>query len=66
VNAVLPDPLEVPTLSVGDAAKLLGIGRSLAYEGVRRGELPSIRIGRTVRVPTMSLLKLLGHEVAEP
>jgi excisionase family DNA binding protein len=56
----IPDPLESPTISVHEAARLLGIGRSLAYEGVKRGEIPAVRVGRTVRVPTAKLLNLLG------
>jgi len=36
-------------------ARLLGIGRSKAYEMIDRGELPSLRIGRLVRVPRHAL-----------
>lgn len=49
-----------PTLSVAEAAQALGIGRRLAYEAVRRGDLPVIRIGdRRVVVPTAALLAML-------
>jgi excisionase family DNA binding protein len=48
------------TLTVEQAAGLLGISRGLAYEGVRRGEIPSIRIGRRMLVPRHALLVLLG------
>ena len=34
------------TLTVEEAAGLLGISRAFAYEAMRRGEIPSIRIGR--------------------
>jgi len=34
---------ERATFSIGEAATLLGIGRSLAYELARRGELPGAR-----------------------
>lgn len=54
-----------PTLTVERAAKVLGIGRSSAYEGVRSGEIPSIRVGRRVLVPTVRLLSLLGVESRE-
>jgi excisionase family DNA binding protein len=33
------------TYDVDEAARILGIGRSAAYEAVRRGEIPSIRLG---------------------
>jgi excisionase family DNA binding protein len=49
-----------PTLTVEQAAKLLGIGRNQTYEAVARGELPAMRIGRRWIIPTLRLLKLLG------
>jgi excisionase family DNA binding protein len=48
------------TISVEDAAKLLGLSRGLAYEAARRGELPTIRLGRRLLVPTARLLELVG------
>lgn len=48
------------TISVTDAAALLGVSRSSAYEAVRKGELPSIRIGRRVVVPRPALDRLLA------
>jgi excisionase family DNA binding protein len=47
------------TLTVEEAAATLGISRAFAYEAVRRGEIPSIRIGRRVLVPRAALEKLL-------
>jgi excisionase family DNA binding protein len=55
----VPDPTNEPTVSVERAGQLLGISRGSAYEAVRRGEVPSIRIGRRVVVPTAALLRLL-------
>lgn len=49
-------------LTVEEAAKFLRIGRSAAYEAVRRGDLPSVRIGRSLRVPRHALEALLGLE----
>lgn len=40
---------------VAEAARMLDIGRSKAYELIRTGELPSIRVGKTVRVPVDAL-----------
>jgi excisionase family DNA binding protein len=48
------------TISVEDAARLLGISRGLAYEAARRGELPVIRLGRRLLVPRQRLLGLVG------
>ena len=47
------------TLSVEEAAKLLGIGRNLCYDRVKTGEIPVIKIGRRLLVPRRALEKLL-------
>jgi excisionase family DNA binding protein len=39
------------TYSITEVAEMLGISRSMAYEGVHRGEIPAVRIGRRVLVP---------------
>jgi excisionase family DNA binding protein len=38
-----------------DVQRILRIGRSKVYEMIARGELPMIRIGRVVRVPSREL-----------
>jgi hypothetical protein len=57
-----------PTLDLVDAARLLGIGRTLAYEMVRDGTWPTaiIRAGRKIRVPSTPLLLLLGIQTTTP
>lgn len=49
------------------AARILGIGRTKAYELARRGEFPYlvIRVGDLYRVSTADLLRLLGITTAE-
>lgn len=47
-------------VSVEEAAQLLGLGRSAAYEAARRGELPTRRIGRRLFVPVPAFLEWLG------
>ena len=42
-------------LRVEEVARVLGIGRTKAFEMVARRELPVIRIGRLVRVPRAAL-----------
>jgi excisionase family DNA binding protein len=42
-------------LTVEEAADRLGIGRSLMYELIGRGQIASIRVGRLRRVPLESL-----------
>lgn len=47
------------TFTVEETAKLLGIGRQLAYDRVKTGEIPVIKIGRRLLVPRSALQKLL-------
>lgn len=42
-------------LTVPEAARLLRISRNLAYELVARREIPSIRLGRVIRIPRPTL-----------
>jgi excisionase family DNA binding protein len=37
--------------TVDEAGVKLGLARNSAYEAVKRGEIPSIRIGRRILVP---------------
>lgn len=48
------------TLSVAEAAEVLGISRAHAYDCVRSGELPSITLGRRVVIPRRALEELLA------
>ncbi len=48
------------TITVEEAATILGIGRSAAYEAARSGELPVRRIGRRLLVPVPALRAWLG------
>jgi excisionase family DNA binding protein len=43
------------TITVEQAATLLHIGRGSAYGGVRRGEIPAVRVGRRILVPVGAL-----------
>lgn len=53
------------TISVEEAASLVGISRSSAYEAARTGELPTLRIGRRFLVPVAKLRTLLGENEIE-
>ena len=54
------DPPERATLTVDEAAAILGISRTTAYESVRRGEIPARRFGRRVVILRHELERLLG------
>ena len=47
------------TLTIEETAKLLGIGRQLAYDRAKTGEIPVIKVGRRLLVPRRALEKLL-------
>jgi excisionase family DNA binding protein len=53
------------TVTVEEAAGILGISRSSAYECVHRGELRAIRLGRRLVVPRSALAEMLGTEDLE-
>jgi excisionase family DNA binding protein len=55
-----PDLAGRLTCSVPEAGQLLGIGRDAAYAAAARGEIPTLRLGRSLRVPVPKLLELLG------
>jgi excisionase family DNA binding protein len=50
------------TLTVEEAGRVLGLGRSAAYGAASRGELPTIRMGRKLLVPVDRLERLLAGE----
>lgn len=49
------------TLTVEEAAQLLGISRGLAYEMARCGKLPVVRFGRRLLVPRRALERMLDQ-----
>ncbi len=53
-------------ISVEEAARLLGISRNLAYDLVRQGRLPHVRLGRRILVPRFGLEQWLAKEASIP
>jgi len=51
--------IERETFTVDEAAKILGIGRSKAYEAIQSGEIPSLRFGKRIVVPRQSIDRVL-------
>jgi len=54
------------TMSIEEAAKVLGVGRNFCYELAKTGQLPTIRLGsRRLVVPRIALERMLetgnGH-----
>ena len=52
--------IERKTVTVEEAATILGVGRNKAYEAARSGEIPTIRIGKRLLVPLTALERLLA------
>lgn len=55
----LPSANNSLTVSVPEAAERLGISRGSAYKAVKSGELPVIRIGDRILVPSAALDRML-------
>jgi excisionase family DNA binding protein len=47
-------------LTVSEAAKFLRIGRNQLYDAIGRGEVPHLRVGRTIRLLRSALQRSLG------
>jgi excisionase family DNA binding protein len=53
--------LDTPaTITVDQAAEVLGLSRDSVYEGVKREQIPSLRIGRRILIPVAKFLEWLG------
>jgi excisionase family DNA binding protein len=48
------------TMTVAEAAQLLGLSESATYEAVGRGEIPAVKIGRRVLVKRDALFAMLS------
>ena len=48
-----------------EAAEATGFGRSTVYAKIATGELPSIRVGRSVRIPVEALRGWIARALAE-
>ena len=57
--------MEPLLLKAGDVAKLLGLGRSKVFGMLAVGELPVVRIGRSVRVPRAALERWVAEHTQD-
>lgn len=51
-------------MSIKDAARALGVGRSTAYALMAQGKLATVQIGRRRLIPTESVLAIVKGEAA--
>jgi excisionase family DNA binding protein len=55
-------PDQLPELMrAEEVAAWLGVSRGLVFEMAKRGELRSLRLGRLLRIPKVSLIALRGN-----
>jgi hypothetical protein len=59
IKEALTSELQVSVETVG---KIFGLGRNSTYAAVKSGQIPSIKIGGRIVVPTAPLRKMLGIE----
>lgn len=51
-------------LRVTDVADYLNISRSLAYQLIQSGQIPSVRMGRSVRVRPQDLNNFINQKIS--
>ncbi|MDX1247096.1 DNA-binding protein [Sinorhizobium medicae] len=64
----LDEALSRPTLPVPDAGRVFyGLSRNGSYEAAKRGDIPTIKIGRKIMVPVALIADRLGlhHNLSE-
>ena len=50
------------TLTVREAASVAGLGLNSMHEALRRGDFPSIRVGRRLLIPRAAFERILAGE----
>ena len=66
-----PQPTTVPgyqerlLLRPREVAVATGLSRSMVYELINRGEIPAIRVGKSVRVPVAELQQWIREQAAQ-
>jgi hypothetical protein len=54
---------ECPTMAVPDAGRhYFDLSRNAAYAAAARGDIPTIRIGRKLRVPIVAVERMLSEK----
>lgn len=60
----LPTPEDRPWLTVAELAKITGEGEKAIRAALAKGDLPMLRVGRYVRIPTAKLRQQLGIDLS--
>jgi hypothetical protein len=60
MNKELKELLSTPTADVPDVGRVcFGLSRNGSYDAAKRGDFPTIKVGRLLKVPTAALSRLL-------
>jgi len=51
--------MEKRTLSVKEVCELLGISKTRAMKSIKDGDIPAMRFGRRIRIPSAPIEKML-------
>ena len=57
--------MEKLLLKPTEAAEAIGLGRSKTYQLISSGAIPSVRIGKSVRVPVVALRSWIEKQLQE-
>jgi excisionase family DNA binding protein len=50
------------TVTIAEAAEVLGISKGCAYDAAKRGEIPTVKVGRLLLIPADGLDRLLSGD----
>ena len=50
---------EKVVMTVSETAKLFGFTHGTVYAAIKRGDIPSIRIGKHLRIPRQAVLQMI-------
>jgi hypothetical protein len=65
MNEELKNLLSAATADVPEVGRIcFNLSRNGSYAAASRGEIPTIKVGRLLKVPTAALRKQLGFEAA--
>lgn len=54
--------MDVLAVSVNEAARILGIGRTSLYSMIRNGRVEALKLGRRTLIKTASLRRVIDEE----
>ena len=55
------DSADADVMTVEEAADFLRVGRNALYDAIGRGDIPHRRIGKTIRLSRVGLVRWLGR-----